>query len=82
MVWKDVLIGFTVAGIISAFVPNEFFTTLFSVQALLPRMDPVFWAILSQTLVGPVVAFFTFIGRTLGRTATLETTITVTAQLH
>lgn len=29
MVWKDVTIGFTVAGIISAFVPREFFQTLF-----------------------------------------------------
>ena len=29
MVWKDVLIGFTVAGIISAFVPESFFQMLF-----------------------------------------------------
>src|SRR6056297_3068465 len=29
MVWKDVTVGFTVAGVISAFVPSEFFETLF-----------------------------------------------------
>lgn len=62
MVWKDVLIGFTVAGIISAFVPNEFFTTLFIGSGSIDPNNPGFWAILSQALVGPVVAFFTFIG--------------------
>ncbi|BBI49293.1 hypothetical protein HORIV_17140 [Vreelandella olivaria] len=30
MVWKDVLIGFTVAGVIAAFVPESFFHGLFS----------------------------------------------------
>lgn len=29
MVWKDVTFGFTVAGIIAAFVPRSFFQTLF-----------------------------------------------------
>jgi hypothetical protein len=29
MVWKDVTFGFTVAGIVSAFVPDSFFETLF-----------------------------------------------------
>ncbi|BBI60211.1 hypothetical protein HSBAA_15170 [Vreelandella sulfidaeris] len=29
MVWKDVLIGFTVAGVIAAFVPESFFHGLF-----------------------------------------------------
>ncbi|HJL40187.1 MAG TPA: permease [Myxococcales bacterium LLY-WYZ-16_1] len=29
MVWKDVTIGFTVAGVIAAFVPRSFFQTLF-----------------------------------------------------
>jgi len=62
MVWKDVLIGFTVAGIISAFVPNEFFATLFIGSGTIDPNGPGLWAILSQTLVGPIVAFFTFIG--------------------
>lgn len=59
MVWKDVLIGFTVAGIISAFVPTAFFEWLFIGAG---STDPGFWAILQQTLIGPVAAFFTFIG--------------------
>jgi len=59
MVWKDVTIGFTVAGIIAAFVPRRFFQALFigSDQA-----EPVFRDVLLQSLVGPVAAFFTFIG--------------------
>jgi len=59
MVWRDVTIGFTVAGIIAVFVPREFFELLF-VGAGEP--DPSFIEILIQTLVGPVAAFLTFIG--------------------
>lgn len=29
MVWKDVTVGFTIAGIVAAFVPDSFFQTLF-----------------------------------------------------
>ena len=59
MVWKDVLIGFTVAGIISAFVPDAFFKWLFIGAG---TDNPDFWSVLQQTLVGPIAAFFTFIG--------------------
>ncbi|KUJ83567.1 permease [Microbulbifer flavimaris] len=59
MVWKDVTVGFTVAGIIAVFVPKSFFQSLF-VGAGEP--DPAFWEVLLQCLVGPVAAFFTFIG--------------------
>jgi len=59
MVWKDVAIGFTVAGIIAAFVPRAFFETLF-VGSGAP--DPALWQIAAQAVVGPVAAFFTFIG--------------------
>lgn len=59
MVWKDVTIGFTVAGIIAVFVPQEFFTSLFIGAG---KTDPGFLEILAQTLVGPIAAFFTFIG--------------------
>ena len=59
MVWKDVLIGFTVAGIIAAFVPKSFFATLFIGSG---SQDPAFWEVLAQAVVGPVAAFFTFIG--------------------
>lgn len=57
MVWKDVTVGFTVAGIIAAFVPQSFFQWLF-----IGGDDPNFWELLAQALIGPVAAFFTFIG--------------------
>ncbi len=60
MVWRDVTFGFTIAGIISAFVPNTFFTTLFAGAG--GNSDPSFFQVLLQTLVGPLAAFFTFIG--------------------
>ena len=59
MVWKDVTVGFTVAGIIAAFVPQSFFQTLFVGSG---TSEPAFWQVLVQALVGPVAAFFTFIG--------------------
>lgn len=59
MVWKDVTVGFTVAGIIAAFVPKAFFQTLFVGAG---AADPTFGEVLLQTIVGPVAAFFTFIG--------------------
>ncbi|WP_417690305.1 permease [Pseudidiomarina sp.] len=61
MVWKDILIGFTVAGLISAFVPSEFFTWLFQ-GAGASAGDLSFGQVLQQTVVGPIAAFFTFIG--------------------
>lgn len=57
MVWKDVTIGFTIAGIIAAFVPRSFFEWLF-----IGGDDPTFFELFAQALVGPVAAFFTFIG--------------------
>ena len=59
MVWKDVTVGFTVAGIIAAFVPRAFFETLFIGSG---TDDPAFWQVVAQTIVGPLAAFFTFIG--------------------
>lgn len=59
MVWKDVTIGFTVAGAIAAFVPREFFETLFIGAG---TDDPTVVELIAQTLVGPLAAFFTFIG--------------------
>lgn len=58
MVWKDVTIGFTVAGIISVFVSREFFQTLF----LSTTGEAGFMTVLGQAMIGPVAAFFTFIG--------------------
>ena len=57
MVWKDVTVGFTVAGIIAAFVPRRFFEWLF-----IGGENPNFLELLAQAVVGPVAAFFTFIG--------------------
>ncbi|SFL37351.1 hypothetical protein SAMN05216302_10712 [Nitrosomonas aestuarii] len=59
MVWKDVTVGFTVAGIIAAFVPQSFFQMLFVGSG---TDNPQFWQILLQSIVGPIAAFFTFIG--------------------
>ncbi|MGE3631451.1 MAG: permease [Sandaracinaceae bacterium] len=59
MVWKDVTVGFTVAGAIAAFVPRSFFQSLFVGSG---SDDLAFWQVALQTLVGPLAAFFTFIG--------------------
>lgn len=61
MVWKDVTFGFTVAGIIAAFVPDSFFKTIFMAPDS-PEQSVGFLTTLTQTLVGPAAAFFTFIG--------------------
>ncbi|MGQ7249879.1 permease [Halomonas sp. V046] len=60
MVWKDVLIGFTVAGIIAAFVPASFYAVLFPGAGEQAAPGPL--DVVTQTLVAPVAAFFTFIG--------------------
>ena len=59
MVWKDVTVGFTVAGIIAVFVPTEFFQSLFIGAG---QESNSFLQIIAQAIVGPVAAFFTFIG--------------------
>ena len=60
MVWKDVLFGFTVAGVIAAAVPPEFFQTLFVGSGT--EDGAAWWQIALHALIGPVAAFFTFIG--------------------
>lgn len=59
MVWKDVTVGFTIAGIIAAFVPPAFFETLFIGAG---QGNPGFFAVLENIIIGPIAAFFTFIG--------------------
>jgi hypothetical protein len=59
MVWKDVTIGFTVAGIVAVFIPRRFFEWLFVGSG---SGDLGFLQLLQHTLIGPVAAFFTFIG--------------------
>ena len=61
MVWKDVTVGFTIAGIVAAFVPDAFFETLF-INSGNGNQDFSFLEILEHIVVGPVAAFLTFIG--------------------
>jgi hypothetical protein len=63
MVWKDVTVGFTIAGVVAAFVPREVFEWLFLGTAEGGREGATpFLHVLEHTLVGPVAAFLTFIG--------------------
>lgn len=61
MVWKDVTVGFTLAGIISAFVPPSFYQSLF-IGIGEGSKDYSFYTLLEHALVGPIAAFCTFIG--------------------
>jgi uncharacterized membrane protein YraQ (UPF0718 family) len=58
MVWKDITIGFTVAGIIAVFVPASFFEVLFVGGG--GNYGPL--ALLEHAVVGPLAAVLTFIG--------------------
>ncbi|TDN95357.1 hypothetical protein DET49_102244 [Salegentibacter sp. 24] len=61
MVWKDVTLGFTIAGIVAAFVPDSFFQTLF-INTGNGNTNFGFFTILEHIIVGPIAAFLTFIG--------------------
>jgi len=61
MVWKDDTVGFTIAGIVAAFVPDAFFQTLF-INSGTGQTDFSFFEVLEHIVVGPVAAFLTFIG--------------------
>lgn len=61
MVWKDVTVGFTIAGIVAAFVPDAWFQTLF-IGSGNGNTNFSFLEILEHIIVGPVAAFITFIG--------------------
>ncbi|NMT62102.1 permease [Marinobacter orientalis] len=60
MVWKEILIGFTVAGFMKVFVPEAFWKALFlqGYQDTLPEL----LIVLENAIVGPFVAALTFIG--------------------
>ena len=64
MVWKDVTVGFTIAGIVAVFIPPSFYETLFigTGGAAGAGEGYSFLQILEHVLVGPVMAFLTFIG--------------------
>ena len=61
MVWKDVTVGFTIAGIVAAFVPDAFFETLF-INTGQGQQSFDFFTLLEHVIVGTVAAFLTFIG--------------------
>lgn len=61
MVWKDVTIGFTVAGIVAVFIPDRFFQHLF-IHSGNGTSAYAFYELLEHVIVGPFVAFITFIG--------------------
>lgn len=61
MVWKDVTVGFTIAGIVAAFVPNSFFEWLF-INTGNGQTTFSFFTLLEHVIIGPVAAFLTFIG--------------------
>lgn len=56
MVWKDLLAGFTVAGIVATLVPDAVFNAIF------PRDLPPFLLVPLHALLGPVLALATVIG--------------------
>jgi uncharacterized membrane protein YraQ (UPF0718 family) len=56
MIWKDILVGFTVAGAVATLVPEAVF------QAILPQeLSPILLVVV-HALLGPVLAIFTIIG--------------------
>lgn len=56
MVYKELAVGFLIAGAIAALVPSSFF------EALFPSPDAGWWALPVQALMAPVLAVLTFIG--------------------
>jgi len=63
MVWREILIGFTIAGFIAVFVPAEFWQTLFLAgDGTGKAADLPFVTVLENALVAPFVAAATFIG--------------------
>ncbi len=57
MVWKEIIIGFTIAGIMATFVPESFWKGLF-----LADTETGFLIIMENALVAPLAAAMTFIG--------------------
>ncbi|MCC9620683.1 permease [Thalassospira sp. MA62] len=63
MVWREILIGFTIAGFIAVFVPSEFWKTVFLAgDGNATATDLSFVTVLENALISPFVAAATFIG--------------------
>ncbi len=61
MVWQEILIGFTVAGIVAVFIPQTFWKTLFLAETAKAHPDS-FLVALENAAIAPFVAAATFIG--------------------
>ncbi|WP_336080126.1 permease [Thalassospira sp. CH_XMU1448-2] len=63
MVWREILIGFTVAGFIAVFVPDHVWQTLFlATGETQSGAELPFLRVLENALIAPFVAAATFIG--------------------
>ena len=56
MLWKDILIGFVIAGLIGAFVPRSWWAGLFSVGG-----DSGLWHVVASALIGTFIGVATFV---------------------
>lgn len=61
MVWREILVGFTLAGFIAVFVPDSFWKAIFMASDA-AASDASFWLVLENAMVAPFVAGATFIG--------------------
>lgn len=59
MAYKEVLFGFTIAGLVAAFVPDSWWNALFVSEG---SNAPSFLTVLQHALIAPFLAFFTFVG--------------------
>jgi uncharacterized membrane protein YraQ (UPF0718 family) len=60
MVWEEILIGFTIAGVVAVFVPAQVWETIFMKQYI--GSLPTWLIMLENAVVAPFVAGATFIG--------------------
>lgn len=59
MAYKEVLVGFTLAGFVAVFVPDAFWNAVFLGAG---AEQPSFLAVLEHAAIAPLMAFFTFVG--------------------
>jgi uncharacterized membrane protein YraQ (UPF0718 family) len=59
MAYKEVLVGFTIAGIVSVFVPTSFWNAVFIDSG---NESLSFLAVLEHAVVAPILAVFSFVG--------------------
>ncbi|MEJ2728198.1 MAG: permease [Deltaproteobacteria bacterium] len=62
MVWREILIGFTVAGFVAVLVPRYFWQAIFLADIVSNTSGLNFWIVLENSLLAPFVAAATFIG--------------------